>query len=73
MKVICIVSKWPKHFSVGSIYIVTETYSAPHNGKDYWYHKFEHTGEAIGFRVECFARFSQIDERAFMEADIIYN
>lgn len=62
MKVVCLVNKWGKYFQVGEIYETINTYSAPHNGKDYWYHQFEHTGSNIGFRVECFAQISDIDE-----------
>jgi hypothetical protein len=35
--------------------------------KDYWYHKFEHTGPGIGFRVEHFAIVSDIKEEAMIE------
>jgi hypothetical protein len=67
MKAICISSKWPKHFTVGSTYIITETYCSKYMGKDYWYHKFEHTGPDIGFRVEHFAIVSEIEAEAMIE------
>lgn len=62
MLVVCINNKWGKLFSVGSTYWATQTYSAAHNGKEYWYHEFLHTGNGIGFRVENFAPVSDIDE-----------
>jgi hypothetical protein len=71
MEVICILSKWPKTFCVGSRYIVTETYSSIYKGKKYCYHKFAHTGPDIGFRVENFAVVSEIDEREYAEAVIL--
>lgn len=67
MKAICISTKWPKTFSVGSTYIITQTYKAPHKGKDYWYHSFEHTGPGVGFRVEHFAIVSEIEEDELVE------
>ncbi len=66
MKVICLRRQW-KQFEVGNTYEVTKTYASKYRGKDYWYHEFTHTPAGIGFRVENFAPFSEIDETEIHE------